>query len=236
MAQSKKRSTKKPPRRSAAKKKSPTTRRRGPAPKLTASGERAEPIRDAVRNAAIVEFSEKGFRGTTVREIAARAGVNHGMVTYYFKSKEALWKEAVEVLFERLVQEVVADTEVPTTKEGLRAFARDGIRRYVRYCAKYPEHVRMMFHESVQPTERLAWLAENYLRPSHTASASLISILQEKGLTPNIPAMSLLYLIVGSAQIIYALAPEVEQVWGVDPRSEEAIEAHTNALIALVIP
>lgn len=43
-----------------------------------------------IMNAAEQLFAEKGFDGTSVRDIAARAGVNLAMISYYFGSKEKL--------------------------------------------------------------------------------------------------------------------------------------------------
>ena len=44
---------------------------------------------------AIEVFAERGFRATTVREICARANVNVASVNYYFRSKEALYSQAL---------------------------------------------------------------------------------------------------------------------------------------------
>ena len=41
-------------------------------------------------------FAEKGFDGTSVRDIAGRAGVNLAMISYYFGSKEKLMAALVE--------------------------------------------------------------------------------------------------------------------------------------------
>ena len=41
-------------------------------------------------------FSEKGFDGTSVRDIAQKAGVNLAMISYYFGSKEKLLASLVE--------------------------------------------------------------------------------------------------------------------------------------------
>ncbi len=41
-------------------------------------------------------FSQKGFEGTSVREIASAAGVNIAMINYYFVSKEKLFESVVE--------------------------------------------------------------------------------------------------------------------------------------------
>ena len=47
-------------------------------------------------------FSNKGFDGTSVRDIADEAGVNIAMISYYFGSKEKL----MEALFERRSEDV----------------------------------------------------------------------------------------------------------------------------------
>lgn len=44
---------------------------------------------------AIEVFAERGFRATTVREICARANVSVASVNYYFRSKEALYSQAL---------------------------------------------------------------------------------------------------------------------------------------------
>jgi len=46
---------------------------------------------------ALELFAEKGFEGTSIRDLAARAGVNVAMVNYYFGSKEKLFESLVEV-------------------------------------------------------------------------------------------------------------------------------------------
>jgi AcrR family transcriptional regulator len=46
-------------------------------------------------NHAIDLFAEKGFEGTSIRDLAARADVNVAMVNYYFGSKERLFESMV---------------------------------------------------------------------------------------------------------------------------------------------
>jgi AcrR family transcriptional regulator len=42
-------------------------------------------------------FSENGFEGTSIRDIAAAANVNVAMISYYFGSKEKLFEEMVQI-------------------------------------------------------------------------------------------------------------------------------------------
>jgi AcrR family transcriptional regulator len=51
--------------------------------------------RDAILQAAGQAFAERGYRDATLREIARRAGVTHGLVVRHFGSKEELFLAAV---------------------------------------------------------------------------------------------------------------------------------------------
>lgn len=53
----------------------------------------------SILQAAEEEFLLKGFAGARTTEIAQRAGVNHAMLHYYFKTKEQLFEQ---VLMEKL--------------------------------------------------------------------------------------------------------------------------------------
>ncbi|MFI6500249.1 TetR/AcrR family transcriptional regulator [Nonomuraea typhae] len=46
-----------------------------------------------ILEAAVAEFGAKGFAGARVGEIAARAGVNKQLISYYFGGKEGLYRE-----------------------------------------------------------------------------------------------------------------------------------------------
>ncbi len=52
--------------------------------------------RQTILAATMKLFGQKGFEGTSVREIAAEAEVNPAMISYYFGSKEKLFENLVE--------------------------------------------------------------------------------------------------------------------------------------------
>src|SRR5882672_2033057 len=51
----------------------------------------ADRSRRALLDAALEEFSLRGFAGARVADIARRAGVNKQLINYYFGSKEGLY-------------------------------------------------------------------------------------------------------------------------------------------------
>ena len=63
---------------------------------------RRESARDQILAAARELFAEKGYRDTTVREIARKAGANGAAVNYYFRSKDALYEAVFDEAFETL--------------------------------------------------------------------------------------------------------------------------------------
>jgi AcrR family transcriptional regulator len=59
-----------------------------------------------IMESAEILFSENGFNGTTVRDIAEKAGVNLAMISYYFGSKEKLMESIFQYRTERLTDQL----------------------------------------------------------------------------------------------------------------------------------
>lgn len=55
-------------------------------------------------SAARTEFATHGFRGTTMRRVAERAGVTPAMVNYHFKDKRGLYRAMLEATVGPLMQ------------------------------------------------------------------------------------------------------------------------------------
>lgn len=68
----------------------PKTKPRTARSPKAAKGAKAEETRDRIHAAALSLFRKKGFDATTMRDVAAAAGVAVGAAYYYFPSKEAL--------------------------------------------------------------------------------------------------------------------------------------------------
>lgn len=57
------------------------------------NGGPSKSVKDRLLDAAEGLFCERGFKGTSIRDIAASAGCNIASVNYYFGSKEKLYEE-----------------------------------------------------------------------------------------------------------------------------------------------
>jgi AcrR family transcriptional regulator len=87
--------------------------------------ERSPDRRRELLDAAVKVFARKGFRAARVGDIAGEAGVAHGLLYHYFRSKE----DVLETIFRETWQLLVAETERieasgSPLREQLRRFAR----------------------------------------------------------------------------------------------------------------
>lgn len=194
---------------------------------------RAEETRARILQTARDEFAEHGFDGANVRDIAQAAGTTHSMITYHFGSKEELWREAVRDMF-ALLQQSVLDLSEQEKNLPLQERFRRMVHRYVRYCAAHPEHARITIAETIRGGERLEWMVREFVRSNHRQTLPLSAELMEEGLIPQMPAASLLYAFVGMAQLPFVLAKESMLALDYDFMTEQAIERHAEAVLALL--
>ncbi len=194
---------------------------------------RSEQTRAEILGIALEQFSTRGFDAVSLRDIAEVAGVNHAMIRYYFGSKENLWRESVTYLFDRFANEI----EPPQSgAEGYSLDAvKDYIRNYIRYCARHPEHARLMMQEANRDSERLKWMAEAFIRPRHDLTVPLIQEVSKlaQGLGRIDPVM-LLYMVTAIAQVPYLLTAEMKYAHGIHAMRDKMIEAHCEAVLAFI--
>lgn len=70
---------------------------------------------------ALALFAERGFEGTTIKELSERAGVSLGLMYHYFKNKESLLEAVVaeHSFVPRLKQTIGVGNTTVTLKESL---------------------------------------------------------------------------------------------------------------------
>lgn len=195
--------------------------------------ERGEATRSALLDVALDLFAGRGFDGVGLREIADAAGVKHGMIRYYYGTKDQLWRESVRHLFDRLDGELAEDDHDRALADAPR-FALF-IRRYVHYCARHPEHARLMVQESTRDSERLEWAARDFIRPSHRTILPIVRRLIAAGTMPTVEPVRLIYLIVAAAQTPFLIGAEIRHTHGIDSFAAAEVDAHADAVARLFL-
>ena len=192
-----------------------------------------EGTRERILATALELFSQAGFDGATTRELAARAGVNLGLIKYYFGTKERLWRDAVDRAAGEL-QEALARA-VPDAID-TRADLVELLRVAVRFAGRNPAFIRVMNDEGKRDGARMRWLVDRHGRPLYELLQGVFSLARAKGLVPDIAPVHLYYVLIGAIGIIFSQAPECRRITGIDPTTSDAvIEAHADAVARLIL-
>ena len=194
------------------------------------TAESGQDSREAILVAALECFARRGFDASTTREIAARAGVNHGLIPYYFGAKLKLWQAAVDRAFERLGAGLDAAREDATVVDD-RERTRLLIRSYVRFVARHPEFVLLMNEEGKRPGPRMRWLVDRHVRALYDGMSVFMARAQARGTLPSgIAPLHFHYILAGSVGFIFHQAEECKRLTGTDPFDDATVEAHARAV------
>jgi len=143
--------------------------------------------RELLLAAGLKLFADKGFDGTTVKEIAEEAGVNVSLVSYYFQGKEGLFVACLQPFGSSLLATAERVLKPATTREEFEVRLRLFIEEFLiahsqaseitqilhRDCSPGNPHVRRLYRESFihifEAFVRFAATAKKtgILRPDH---------------------------------------------------------------------
>jgi AcrR family transcriptional regulator len=110
--------------------------------------------RERIVKAAERLFAERGYDGTSIRAIVAKARVNQAAINYHFAGKDGLYREVLSAAFRALTEQQLehADEMKAMSREAALA---DFIRRQLRPLMgrdEYSRHMRIFNWETVRPT------------------------------------------------------------------------------------
>lgn len=186
-------------------------------------------------DAALEAFSENGFKGTSTRDIAARAGVHHPLITYHFSNKDRLWRSAVKYVFGDFIAALQTAQEKHAHDCPKARFAAM-IRIYVHYAARHPALHKIILQESSNPSDRLDWLSENFLRPLAESSSRYVAELQEKDVIPPGNPALIYNMIRATSGGLIALALELKSTSDIDLETTEALDSLADLIVTVFLP
>jgi AcrR family transcriptional regulator len=118
-------------------------------------------VRERIVGAAKTEFAAHGLRGSSVRSIAARAGVTGAMVNYYFGSKRRLYdmivQEAQARLSARMSEALTAGEEVDLPARLIAA--------YFDFLSEEGEFQRLLLREVLDRGHDVPAFTQKYIAP-----------------------------------------------------------------------
>src|SRR5689334_21972797 len=164
-------------------------------------------------DAAVIEFGLHGFGGARVSEIAARAGVNKQLISYYFGGKECLY-QAVADRWRAGVPDIAEGAE--TLGEVVGAYARTSIAQ--------PDLLRLLVRQAVDRVS--APLDAEGQRTRFQAMIDEFRERQSDGeLAPDLDVAytGLALFGLASAPVVF---PQIARALGLDPEAEDFSEKY----------
>lgn len=142
-----------------------------------AASETVGETRAALIEAALKLFGQKGFDGTSTREIAAAAGANIGSIAYHFGGKEGLHTatadhivETIQVVAAQAIGQANAPAADPTDAQAARRQLFALLEHMLGFFVMRPEAgdiARFVLREMSQPSTALDRIYNGVFEPLH---------------------------------------------------------------------
>src|SRR5580704_16247307 len=174
----------------------------------------ADRSRRALLDAALEEFSLRGFAGARVADIARRAGVNKQLINYYFGSKEGLYLALQRAWLDR--EESFAPPEVPLP---------DLVVRYLLDALADPRSLRLLLWRG------LADDSAPDSRPDRRTDLDRVGRRQAASeVAADLDPAAVLLAGMGMVAAPIAMPQVARELFGVDPSSAEFRERYAEQL------
>ncbi len=136
----------------------------------------SEVTRERIMKAAERLFAERGYDGTSVRAIVARARVNQAAINYHFDGKDGLYREVLRTAFRALTEDQLAHVQEAQALSREQALA-EFIRRQLRPLMardEFSRYMRIFNWETVRPTAVFRSLLSEEAAPFMGLAADLV--------------------------------------------------------------
>jgi TetR/AcrR family transcriptional regulator len=167
----------------------------------------------AIISAAEKEFLEKGFAAAKTTNIAAKAGVTHAMLHYYFRTKENIFNKIYEQKVEMLAKSVMTaffNLQLPTIER-----IKKGIESHFDFLAANPSLPRFVINEIITNPERLQKLKTTI----HLALKEVLQRIQddldaaaERGEIRHVNAIDLIFDAVSLNVFLFIMYPIATEI------------------------
>lgn len=182
----------------------------------------------AILVAAEALFSEHGFDGTGISDVATRAGVTKALVFYHFGSKERLLEAVLERYYEAHAAVIAAAIDAGGTK---RERVRRVVAAYVDFLVENHRYPRIVLGEIARGSPRLPRIADSLRILYGLVAGALDGLLPKKG---PLAAPQFFLTIAGTVTQYGTYASVYHLVLGRDPLGPAALAERKEHVLWLV--
>ena len=176
-----------------------------------------ERTRQALLDAALAEFAEKGRAGARTSEIAARAGVNKQLISYHFGGKDGLYRALAQRWLDR--EQEFADPDLPLG---------DLVVAYMRETVAQRDLTRLFLRDSVEDVPQPEWDDDT---PGEAEEVADLRRRQAAGeIAPEFDPAFVLLMMQSLAATGVSFPADVRRWTGLEPDSDEFAARYAEQL------
>lgn len=189
--------------------------------------------RDLLIESANRLFGEAGFDRVSTREIADHAGVNLGLIHYYFGSKEGLYDAVLGVYYEQLLGVLM---DAMQEGGGLHEKVGRVLDAYVDFLAEHRAFSRLLQREATDP--RRSDQIRDKVEPLLQSAIQLMHELFPASREGILAAEHVLVSVYGMVITYFTYSDLLGKMFGTNPMSEEELQIrklHLRRMVYLML-
>lgn len=193
--------------------------------------------REDILQKAFEAFARQGYEGVSLRQLAKECGVSDSLLTHHFGSKQELWFEAADSVFQPLYQRLI------NTLEGIEAEnvawkLRGNLKASLSMMAAEAGTIAFMFREGEGDDERADHLRAHYLVPYTQRIHALVDEATAQGLMRKLSHEACTGMVLGIMRMLVvpglykpALAPRLATPAGIASYVDEVVSIFYDGLM-----
>ncbi|HBZ09679.1 MAG TPA: TetR/AcrR family transcriptional regulator [Bacillus bacterium] len=185
--------------------------------------------KESIIEAAIELFTTKGFNGTTIRDIAARAKLNPANISYYFHGKQGLLEACLVSFFEAYLS-LLDEEKRKIEWEDPEICLHRAIRKILVFQSDNHLLTRLVWREITIDSQVSREIISSYLMKERYYLKALTSAALGKNYSA-LPVSMMIIQLKGMLSTPFLNSHYVSEVWGMHPKDPYFIEKYYESVI-----
>jgi AcrR family transcriptional regulator len=159
---------------------------------------------DALLRLAFATFAERGYEGTTLRDLAKRLGVSHNLLNVRFGRKEDLWTRCVDWRMSRASPYVATVFDERADPESR---LRHLVHRFCLWATENADIVALSHVEGCRSTWRLDHIVDCFVAPFQKRLDDLIAAVKQVRPVSPLSTAALMAMLVQGVGYFFSAVP-----------------------------
>jgi len=164
---------------------------------------------DRLIDSGAILFAQKGFYGTSIRDIAEQVGISKQALLHHFATKEKLYGEVLARIADNLVtglENIIGEKQSPREQIDI------AIDKLFEWMSDDVDSARVLLRELLDNPERAPHAVNWYLNPLLEALTAIVKRGQKEGVFKKVSPLAFIYNILGAQHYFIVSLPTLKQM------------------------